>query len=73
MSHTANIENDVEFLETRIEQLDNHSFSRFREWFIEFDHLRWGRELEADSNAGRLDCLINAALAEHKAGRTRDL
>jgi hypothetical protein len=31
------------------------------------------KQLEADSNAGKLDFLINAALAEHQAGKTKDL
>ncbi|MBT8421417.1 MAG: hypothetical protein KJO08_11245 [Gammaproteobacteria bacterium] len=71
MENIANSE--IEFLENRVERLDNHSFSRFREWFIEFDNSRWDKKLEMDSNAGKLDFLIDAALAEHRAGETRDL
>lgn len=63
----------VEVLERHIEELDDDSFAKLREWFIEFDHARWDQKLEADSNAGKLDFLINAALAEHQAGLTRDL
>ena len=53
--------------------LDNDSFAKLRDWFIEFDQARWDKQLEADSNAGKLDFLINAALAEHQAGKTSDL
>jgi hypothetical protein len=57
----------------QIAQLDNASFSKLRDWFIEFDQSRWDRQIEADSNDGKLDFLINAALVEHQAGKIRDL
>jgi hypothetical protein len=66
-------ETEIAFLENRIAKLDNESFSKLRDWFIEFDNARWDNKLEADSNAGKLDFLIDAALAEHQAGRTKDL
>jgi hypothetical protein len=63
----------VEQLEQHIAELDDASFSKLREWFIEFEQARWDKQLEADSNAGKLDFLINAALAEHEAGLTKEL
>ena len=63
----------VDILEKHIQELDDASFAKLRDWFFEFDQTRWDKKLEADSNAGKLDFLINAALAEHKAGTTRDL
>ena len=63
----------VETIEEQIAALDNASFSKLRDWFIEFDQSQWDRQIEVDSNAGKLDFLINAALVEHKAGKTRDL
>ena len=65
--------NTVEALEQQVEKLDDGSFAKFRDWFLEFDQARWDKQIEADSNAGKLDKLINAALAEHEAGKTRDL
>ena len=73
MPNVANIENEIEFLENQITKLDASSLSKFRAWFIAFDNSRWDRKLEADSNAGKLDFLIDAALAEHQEGKTRDL
>jgi len=70
---TTNIENEIAFLENRIAKLDYDSFSKLRDWFIELDNARWDKQLEADSNSGKLDFLIDTALAEHKAGKTRDL
>jgi hypothetical protein len=63
----------IELLKQHIVELDDDSFSQLRDWLIEFDQTRWDKQLEADSNAGKLDFLINAALAEHEAGKTKDL
>ena len=63
----------VEAIEEQIAELDNASFSKLRDWFIEFDQSRWEKQIESDSNTGKLDFLINAALSEHQAGKTRDL
>ena len=73
MANTTNITNEIEFLKNRIAKLDNDSFSMLRDWFIEFDQARWDKKLETDSNSGKLDFLIKAALAEHQAGKTGDL
>jgi hypothetical protein len=45
----------------------------FRQWFADFDMEQWDRKIENDSNAGRLDHLINKALGEHRAERSTDL
>ena len=37
------------------------------------DQTRWDQQIEADSNKGKLDFLINAALAEHQAGKSKPL
>jgi hypothetical protein len=53
---------NVETIEEQIAELDNASFSKLRDWFVEFDQSRWDKQIEADSNAGKLDFLINPAL-----------
>lgn len=63
----------IEVLEKQITELDNESFLKLRDWFIEFEQSRWEKQIEADSNGGKLDFLIDAALAEHQAGKTRNL
>ena len=63
----------VELLERQIAELDDSALAKLSQWFIEFDHARWDKKLEADSNSGKLDFLIDAALAEHQAGKTQDL
>ena len=64
---------DVEQIERQIQSLDDQAFARLREWFIEYDHARWDRQIEADAAAGKLDSLADEALAEHRAGKTRPL
>ena len=60
----------IELIEKQIADLDYDSFTQLREWFLEFDQAIWDAKLESDSNSGKLDFLINAALAEHQAGET---
>ncbi len=63
----------IELLKQNIIELDDDSFSQLRDWLIELDQTRWDKQIETDSNAGKLDFLINTALAEHEAGKTKDL
>lgn len=63
----------IEVLEEQIAKLDNDSFAKLRDWFIEFEQSRWDKQIEADSNSGKLDFLVNAAMAEYEAGTTREL
>jgi hypothetical protein len=63
----------VETIEQYIEELDDNSFAKLRDWFVEFEQKRWDKKIENDSNAGKLDFLINAALTEHHAGKTKSL
>lgn len=64
---------DIALLEEHVSTLDDDSFSKFRAWFHEFEQMRWDKKIEADSNSGKLDFLIDAALSEHQAGKTRKL
>lgn len=64
---------DIESIELQIEHLDDDAFVRLRDWLIDYDHRRWDRQIQVDSAAGKLDSLIEEALAEHRAGRTRRL
>ncbi len=63
----------IELLKQNIIELDDDSFSQLRDWLIELDQTRWDKQIETDSNRGKLDFLINAALAEHEVRKTKDL
>jgi hypothetical protein len=64
---------NVQLIEDQIQHLDSQSFAAFRSWFIEYEHTRWDRQLVTDSAEGKLDFLIDEALAEHRAGKTKPL
>lgn len=64
---------DLEELERRIQNLPSEDLAKFRDWFIEFDHLIWDKQIEADSKAGKLDGLISEALADYRAGKARKI
>jgi hypothetical protein len=61
----------VQAIEEQIKQLDNQAFAKLRNWFIEYEHARWDRQIAADSEAGKLDFLVAEAMAEHCAGKTK--
>ena len=64
---------ELEEIERRIRSLPPEDLTKFREWFVEFDHLLWDRQIEADSKAGKLDKLAAEALADYRAGRAREI
>lgn len=63
----------VEEITAAIEQLPTDEVARIRAWFMEFNERLWDEQIERDEQAGRLDALIDKALEEHLAGRTRPL
>lgn len=63
----------VQLIEEQIQHLDNQSFATLRNWFVEYEHTRWDRQMAADSDASKLDFMVNEALAEHHAGKTKPL
>ena len=63
----------VDEIEQAVRDLGPEDLQEFREWFARFDAEVWDKRLEEDSSAGRLDDLVEQAVAEHAAGRTRPL
>ena len=63
----------VEEITAAIERLSADDVDRVRVWLAEFAERLWDEQVERDERAGRLDTLIDKALEEHRAGRTRPL
>jgi len=63
----------VQEIEIAIESLSPDEYARLRKWFLARDWERWNHQIEADSEAGKLDFLIQEALAEKKQGHLKDL
>lgn len=63
----------VQLIEEQIKHLDDQSFAALRGWFIEYEHTRWDRQITKDSETGKLDSLVDEALAELHTGKTKPL
>jgi hypothetical protein len=63
----------VEQLQMEIEALPRKEFMRLRRWFAEKDWEQWDKQLETDVAAGKLDFLLEEALAAKAQGQLRDL
>ncbi len=64
---------ELEQLEKRIAKLAPREFAQFRVWFLDFDARVWDQQIEADAKAGKLDDLVGEAVADYKAGKTREI
>jgi hypothetical protein len=63
----------LEDIERAVSALAPGELARFRAWFEAFDAERFDQRIERDAREGNLDRLADAALADLKAGRVRDL
>jgi hypothetical protein len=63
----------VEKIEQDIRKLDRKELLAFRGWFREYDSDEWDRQIEEDVRAGKLDKLAEEALAEHRAGKSKEI
>ena len=65
---------------TRIEEIENavaslpvDEYRQFREWFLERDWVQWDKQIQADSQSGKLDFLVKEAMEEKNIGNLRDM
>jgi hypothetical protein len=63
----------VEDIAKAVSALAPAELAKFRTWFDAFDSERFDQRIVRDAKAGKLDRLAEAALADLKAGRVRDL
>lgn len=63
----------VKKIEQEIEELSRTEFSELRDWILERDWEAWDAQIERDTKAGRLDCLVREAEKDYQAGRTKKL
>lgn len=64
---------EIADIQAVIESLPPEQYARLRDWFTERDWALWDRQIEADAAAGKLDFLIDEALAEKARGTLREL
>ena len=65
---------------TRIEEIENavtslpvEEYRQFRNWFLERDWTQCDKQIQADSESGKLDFLVKEAMEEKGRGNLRDL
>ncbi|MBI5815305.1 MAG: hypothetical protein HZB29_06800 [Nitrospinae bacterium] len=58
----------VDDIKLAIEGLPDGEYAQLRQWFTERDWREWDERIENDSASGKLDFLVNEALAEKRAG-----
>jgi hypothetical protein len=63
----------TEDIEKAVEQLAPRELARFRAWFEAFDAQQFDAAIGRDAQAGKLDPHADEAVAEHRAGRSREL
>lgn len=63
----------LEEIQNAVTGLPKGDYDRFRDWFIDRDWELWDHQIEADSEAGKLDRLVEEALAEKKSGKLKGL
>jgi len=63
----------VEEILSSIESLPKEEFGRLRDWFYERDWERWDRQIEDDSESGKLDFLVKEAFDEKAAETLKEL
>ena len=69
----ALIARKLDELEKEVAQLPRDQLREFRAWYEQFDATAWDEELERDVASGKLDGLADSAIADHKAGKFREL
>ena len=63
----------VQELEKAIAKLSPDEMAELRAWFLEQDQDEWDRQIARDSEAGKLDKLIQQAKRDYAEGNGREL
>ena len=60
-------------IEQAITELSPDELTHFRRWFEEFDANLWDEQFERDAKSGKLDKPGNKAVADFRAGKSKEL
>jgi hypothetical protein len=63
----------LEALEEEIKKLSPEELTQLREWLLERDAEEWDRQIERDAASGKLDKLFEKSVADHRAGKSREI
>jgi len=57
-------------IEEAVASLPPAELKKFRAWYEKFDAEAWDEQIERDIEAGKLDALAEAAIADHRDGKS---
>jgi hypothetical protein len=60
-------------IEKAITELPHDDLMRLSAWFESFEAKMWDAQFERDVKAGKLDRIAEKAIAEYRAGKSKDL
>ena len=60
-------------IKASIDALPDNEYVQLRRWFSEKDWQKWDAQIEADSESGKLDFLVDEAIDEKHEGKLKDL
>jgi hypothetical protein len=63
----------IDELKAEIENLPNEEFAEIVRWLSERDWERWDKEIDADSQSGRLDFVVREAQEEKDKSSLKDI
>jgi hypothetical protein len=63
----------LETIEEQIQALSPEEVMQLREWLLEREAEEWDREIERDAASGKLDKLFEKSVADHRAGKSREI
>lgn len=63
----------VEDIKQEIEKLSEEEYRQIRNWLLEKDWAKWDREIERDSESGKLDFLVEQAKKAKREGNLKSL
>jgi len=60
----------IEEIKNAIVSLPSDEYRQFRDWFLERDWEQWDKQIQADSESGKLDFLVDEARNGNRMGKT---
>lgn len=63
----------VQLLEEQIKKLSREELAQLRDWLLERDAEQWDGQIEQDAQSGKLGKVFEKSLADHKAGKSREV
>ena len=63
----------VDKIKTAIEVIPEEDYTQLRQWFLESDWQKWDKQIEIDSESGKLNFLLEEALNEKNKRELKEL